>query len=246
MGDLGGIDKQYDVAASTACGGLNHLVTRTVDGAQKCIDYLRTHELGRATFIVLEKIQYLTPEMAAFDVSKTLKKEKCPRLFDLVRPRDEEVRVAFFYAMRNTLVAKHLEQASKVAYEGKKCKYRVVSMKGELIELSGTMSGGGGKARNGLIGTSPKEFAKGGSGSGSGSSEALDNAMRDIEAELKTVEENHHVACKERDGCKKDKHLLEKELRTLTTWLKKTTTKLSKMVRLYELFVRVVCTSCLY
>ena len=137
----GGISKTYDVAASTACGALNHLVTRTVDGAQKCIDYLRTNNLGRATFIVLEKIQYLNEKMEGFKVSKTLKKEKCPRLFDLVTPVNDEVRVAFYYAMRNTLVSKTLEQASKVAYEGNQCMYRVVSLKGELIELSGTMSG---------------------------------------------------------------------------------------------------------
>ena len=42
-----------------------------------------------------------------------------PRLFDLVRFKDDKFRTAFFYGLRNTLVAKDLEQATKIAYQVK-------------------------------------------------------------------------------------------------------------------------------
>lgn len=38
------------------------------------------------------------------------------RLYDLVQPRDERLRPAFFYAFGDTLVASSLEQASRIAY----------------------------------------------------------------------------------------------------------------------------------
>ena len=39
LGHLGGIDKKFDVAVSTACPALTYLVTETVDGAQKCVTF---------------------------------------------------------------------------------------------------------------------------------------------------------------------------------------------------------------
>ena len=38
------------------------------------------------------------------------------RLYDLVRVQDDKLRPAFFFALRNTLVAQDLEQASRIAY----------------------------------------------------------------------------------------------------------------------------------
>ncbi|XP_049955447.1 structural maintenance of chromosomes protein 4-like [Schistocerca serialis cubense] len=41
LGDLGAIDEMYDVAVSTACGYLNHMVVGTVKTAQESIELLR-------------------------------------------------------------------------------------------------------------------------------------------------------------------------------------------------------------
>ena len=38
------------------------------------------------------------------------------RLFDLVRIQDEKLRPAFFFALRNVLIAQDLEQATRIAY----------------------------------------------------------------------------------------------------------------------------------
>ena len=39
-----------------------------------------------------------------------------PRLFDLVRYKDSRLKGAFYYALRDTLVADDLQQASKIAF----------------------------------------------------------------------------------------------------------------------------------
>jgi len=56
---LGAIDSKYDVAISTCCGRLDNIVVDTVDTAQACIEYLKQYDVGRASFIALEKVSYL-------------------------------------------------------------------------------------------------------------------------------------------------------------------------------------------
>uniref|UniRef100_A0A1A9X0Q7 Structural maintenance of chromosomes protein n=1 Tax=Glossina brevipalpis TaxID=37001 RepID=A0A1A9X0Q7_9MUSC len=146
LGDLGGIDTKYDVAISTACGRLDNIIVDKVNTAQECIEYLKRYDVGRASFIALEKVKYLEKHSARFQTP-----ENAPRLYDLIRVEDERVLPAFYFALRNTLVANDLEQGTRIAYGVKR--YRVVTLKGDVIETSGTMSGGGRTQIRGKMGT---------------------------------------------------------------------------------------------
>jgi len=64
--------------------------------------------------------------------------EGVPRLFDLVRVKDECFLPVFYFALRDTLVADDLEQATRIAYG--RTRHRVVTLSGQLIETSGTMA----------------------------------------------------------------------------------------------------------
>ena len=142
LGNLGTIDQKYDVAISTACPSLENLVVDTVEVGQQCIDYLRKNNLGRANIILLDRLA--RRDMATLDTP-----EGVPRLFDLVKATDEKFRPAFFSVLQNTLVAKDLEQANRIAYGARR--WRVVTLDGQLIDVSGTMSGGGTRvARGGM------------------------------------------------------------------------------------------------
>ena len=55
LGDLGAIDEKYDVAVSTACGALDCIVVETIDVAQRCVELLKSNNVGSATFIALDK-----------------------------------------------------------------------------------------------------------------------------------------------------------------------------------------------
>ncbi|KAK0749864.1 RecF/RecN/SMC [Schizothecium vesticola] len=142
LGNLGAIDEKYDVAISTACGALDNFVTDTVEAGQQCIEYLRKTNLGRGNFICLDKLR-------ARDLGPINTPENAPRLFDLVRAKDERFRPAFYHALQDTLVATDLAQANRIAYGAKR--WRVVTLKGELIDKSGTMSGGGSTVKRGLM-----------------------------------------------------------------------------------------------
>lgn len=134
---MGAINAKYDVAVSTACGPLDDIVVDTVTTAQACITYLRQHNIGRATFIALEKQQRFQSKIN----QRIQTPENVHRLFDLIKVEDERVLPAFYYGLQDTLVAQDLDQATRIAYG--RTRFRVVTLKGELIELSGTMSGGG-------------------------------------------------------------------------------------------------------
>lgn len=140
LGDLGVIDDKYDVAITTACGALNNLVVDTVEQGQACIEHLRKGNVGRASFMVLEK---LPPR----DLNPIDTPEGVPRLFDLIKPKEAKFAPAFFKGIFNTLVADDLAQAQRIGY-GKK-RWRVVTLAGQLIDPSGTMSGGGQRVSRG-------------------------------------------------------------------------------------------------
>ena len=142
LGNLGTIDEKFDVAISTACPSLENMVVDNVEVGQQCIEYLRKNNLGRANFILLDKL-------AQRDLSPIQTPENVPRLFDLVKPKDKRFAPAFYSVMQNTLVAQDLQQANRIAYGAKR--WRVVTLDGQLIDVSGTMSGGGTRVARGAM-----------------------------------------------------------------------------------------------
>jgi structural maintenance of chromosome 4 len=142
LGDLATVDEKYDVAVSTACTMLDHIVVQTTAGAQRCLTFLRKYGLGRANFIPLDKMKKGAHDRAVETP------EGAPRLFDLIHSANFAVTPALYLGVGNTLVAPDLETATRWAYEYDK-RWRVVTLDGQLIETSGTMSGGGKTVRKG-------------------------------------------------------------------------------------------------
>ncbi|EGW14560.1 hypothetical protein I79_020720, partial [Cricetulus griseus] len=147
-GDLGAIDEKYDIAISSCCHALDYIVVDSIDTAQECVNFLKRHNIGVATFIGLDKMAVWAKKM-----TKIQTPENTPRLFDLVKVNNEEIRQAFYFALRDTLVADNLDQATRVAYQ-KDRRWRVVTLQGQIIEQSGTMTGGGSKVMKGRMGSS--------------------------------------------------------------------------------------------
>ncbi|VDO39723.1 unnamed protein product, partial [Onchocerca flexuosa] len=151
LGDLGAIDEKYDVAISTTCRPLDYIVVDNVDTAQMCVEFLRRENLGIASFLVLDKQEKLRPYMAKL----TSTPENALRLFDLIRVADPAVLPAFYFALRDTLIVDDITTATRIGMGGMK-RYRVVTLKGEVVETSGSMTGGGRSEQRGRIGRSVK------------------------------------------------------------------------------------------
>ena len=119
------------------------MVVDKVSEAQTCIEHLRKNGVGRASFMVLEKLPTRGPEPVN-------PPEGVPRLFDLVKPNHPKFSPAFYKAMTNTLVANDMDQANRIAFSTSK-RWRVVTLDGGLIETSGAMSGGGNSVSRGAM-----------------------------------------------------------------------------------------------
>ena len=129
---LGSVDKEFSVAMEVAFGGrMAHIVVDDEHVAGVAIELLKSSNAGRATFIPLNKIK------------------KAPTRLQLPRDKgvidfainlvdfDDEYIDAFYYAVGDTIVVEDLESAKKLIG-----KYRMVTLQGELLEKSGSMTGG--------------------------------------------------------------------------------------------------------
>ena len=154
LGSLGKVAPQYDVAASTACGALDHIVVDTRATAEACVTLLREKALGVATFIILDKQAELLGGVMA---KKFAAPAGARRLFDLIEVAEPSHAPAFYSAFRDTLVCDDKEKAKAIAFNGA-VRHRVVTLDGVVINTSGTMEGGG-EPRKGRIGPSAADAA---------------------------------------------------------------------------------------
>jgi len=118
LGDLGTIEdyEKYDVAISTACRRLDNIVVDTAETASICMNILREENLGRATFIILSKIDSFR-DRAFTNIEVP---SNSTRLYDLIKVEDERIKVAFYFSIQDTLVTQDLETATKIAFKKRK------------------------------------------------------------------------------------------------------------------------------
>lgn len=220
LGDLATVEDRYDVAVSTACTMLDHIVVQTTAGAQRCLAFLRKHGLGRANFIPLDKMQ-----KGAHD--RTVETpEGAPRLFELIHPSNFAVTPALYLGVGNTLVAPDLETATRWAYEFDK-RWRVVTLDGQLIETSGTMAGGGKSVRKG--GMRLKNAARAGAAIASLPDDDSDH-------DCKALEEQANKAVEELKGCRQRRRDIAQEIQVLKKRVKALSLKLPKLSMEIEAF----------
>lgn len=133
---LGKVDKEYATALEVAIGGrMTHVVVDDEHVGSVAIELLKSSNAGRATFIPLNKIQKAPAKLL-------LPKEKgvIDYALNLIDFEDKYLN-AFYYAVGDTLVVENLECAKKLMGKGGNA-YRVVTLDGEIIEKSGSMTGG--------------------------------------------------------------------------------------------------------
>jgi structural maintenance of chromosome 4 len=102
---------------STAYGAFNNLVVDTVKQGQSCIEYLRKQNVGRASFMVLEKL-------SSTGSLKIATPNNVPRIFVLIKPKEPRFVPAFFKGFGNTLTAEDLDRANRIAF-GSQRRWRV-------------------------------------------------------------------------------------------------------------------------
>ncbi|KAH9597498.1 RecF/RecN/SMC [Trypanosoma melophagium] len=138
---LGRIADTHDIAAGVASNAWGFHVVEDRATATAALELLRTNNIGRVTMMVLKEIEReMGPRMEA---AYTPPSPSATRLFDLITPTNSRFRVAFYQAVRDTLVVDDLATARAVAFGGPRGRHRVVTLRGELVEPGGSITGGG-------------------------------------------------------------------------------------------------------
>uniref|UniRef100_A0A914Y1M9 SMC hinge domain-containing protein n=1 Tax=Panagrolaimus superbus TaxID=310955 RepID=A0A914Y1M9_9BILA len=156
LGNLGAIAPEYDAGISTTCSQLDMIVCDTFETVKKCLKFVDENKLDRTQFIACDKIVYLKEKM-----NKIKTPENHPRVFDLIEcGSNEDVRLAFYFALRDTVIVDDIVTARRVStLWAPQQKFRVVTKTGEVVDISGTLTGGGGSLKRGRINTNVQAMA---------------------------------------------------------------------------------------
>ena len=173
VGQLGSVDAEYATACETAAGGRLANVVVDDDGVgSACIDYLKSRNAGRATFLPITEM----------DRRGLPSKPTHPGVVDFARDLvdyDDRYAGVFSYVLGSTLVVEDMETARQFMGD-----YRMVTLDGDLVEKSGAMTGGSG-------GGSRYSFTKGGKGRLERLAEeisSLEDDRRRVREEIRNVE----------------------------------------------------------
>ena len=161
-----------DALAIALGNGLRSIVVTNDEVAAECIKWLRLNGGGRATFLPLNKLSVSRPQGRTLIVSRN------PGVLGFAHDLleyDSEIDIAVRYASRNTLIVQSMDIARKNMGGA-----RMVTLKGDIIEGSGAMTGGS------PVGSSKPSF--GGGTPGQLGTEKLERALEEANLIYSTVE----------------------------------------------------------
>ncbi len=128
--------REKTIAVETAAGNrLNSIVIENEDYAKKAIEFLRNNKAGTATFLPLNKIQ---PNK---DRETAIKHKGKTGVLGLVRENityDKKYEKIMKYVFGDTLIVRNIDVAKKLGFGTA----RFVTLEGDIIEVSGAMTGG--------------------------------------------------------------------------------------------------------
>ena len=164
VGDLFTVDNRFTVAIEIALGGsVNHVVTTTAKAASEGVQFLKSIQGGRVTFLPMDSVKgrpYDTPALSEDGVIGTA--VNCIEF-------DAAYNHIFQYLLGRTLIVETMERAI-VLQKKYNQQLRIVTLTGEQFQPGGSLTGGATKKKRSSLLSRREEAAR-------------------LEAELASVEE---------------------------------------------------------
>ena len=135
LANLISVEKEYETAIEMCLGqSLQNIVTSTEQDAKKMIEYLRSNSLGRASFLPIasvqgKKLDKLTKMDGVIGIASDL--VKCKKEYEQI----------ILSLLGRTVVVEDMDTAIALAKKDK-YSFRIVTLKGDIISSSGSISGG--------------------------------------------------------------------------------------------------------
>ncbi|ERG96363.1 chromosome segregation protein SMC [Haloquadratum walsbyi] len=213
VGQLGSVEKQYATACETAAGGrLAHVVVDTDTIGSDCIDYLKSRNAGRATFLPITKMDdrglpQQPDRQGVIDFAQNLVSY------------DDTYTPIFSYVLGSTLIVETMETARGLMGE-----YRMVTLDGDLVERSGAMTGGSG-------GGSRYSFSTSGGGRLERLAEeieVLEDQRQEYQSKIRTVDEDISDARERAASARERVRELKSRIDTTETEIEETKTEIEQ------------------
>ena len=187
VGDLFTVEEKYTTAIETALGGsVNHVVTTTARAAAEGVNYLKSIQGGRVTFLPMDSVKgkpYDTPALNESCVLGTA--------VDCISFDNKYVHI-FQYLLGRTLVVSSMDDAI-----GLQKKYnqqlRIVTLTGEQFQPGGSLTGGATKRKRASVLSRKEEAA-----SLEQELVQIEEQIRSLTASLENLEKRVEEAEKER------------------------------------------------
>lgn len=142
--------KRYDMAVTVAGGkDMDAVVVDTKQTAFECIQYLRTNQIGTATFLPLDSLQLPNPSSTEMIRSIIQHDSRYRLAYDVIQCVDDSIKTAVLYAVGNTVVCEDLDSARHLCFgqrnrneSNEDSRIKAVTLGGAVISKAGTMTGG--------------------------------------------------------------------------------------------------------
>lgn len=139
------VEKRYETAIEmTLAGALQNIITSTEQEAKKAIEYLKKNNIGRATFLPISSVN---GKYFDSNIINELKKQEgfCGVASDLISFSPEYKGIVLSF-LGKVAVVENLDSGIKLARKFG-YSFRIVTLDGDVLSTSGSMSGGSNESR---------------------------------------------------------------------------------------------------
>ncbi|MCB2292060.1 chromosome segregation protein SMC [Clostridium algoriphilum] len=138
VGEIIKVEKSLEVAVEIALGGnISHIITKDESVAKTLISYLKTNNLGRATFLPLNIIKGKKLTMD----NKTKNNLGYIGIASELIGYDEKFSEVITFILGRTIICKDMDSALEIA-KINSFRFRIVTLTGEIINVGGSLTGG--------------------------------------------------------------------------------------------------------
>ncbi len=137
LSDLITVEGKYQVAIEMTLGGaLQNIVTNTEQDAKKLVEYLRENKLGRASFLPITSVKGKRLDK----IDKRNIKSEVVIASDIIKT-DKKYEQIVLSLLGRTVIVEDMQDAIELAKQNG-YSFKIVTLKGDVINPSGAISGG--------------------------------------------------------------------------------------------------------
>jgi len=198
VADLGEVNSKYALALEVAAGPrLKSIVVEDDKVARDCIQYLKQNKFGVATFLPLNKIK---PKKQKTEIKSLAKAKGSHGVAIELISFDNKFKKVFEHIFAGTVIVDNIDTTRRLGIG----KAKMVTLDGDVTEVSGVMQGGFRQIKKQSYGFKEKEITK--------DIKEYESSMKNMKKVIATLEKSRDELEEGIEGLRKNKANLEGEI----------------------------------